>query len=299
MKKLFSVLLITIMLSTMMFSTIGEASAKRVLVSISASSQSIVKGKSFKLKAKSSIKSKFKWSTSKKSVATISKTTSKSGQYITVKGKNVGKSTIKATAKDSSKLSLTCKVTVVKKPALSKSSLYMYNSNTYKLTVKGGSGKITWSTSNNSVAKVDSSGVVTAYKAGYCYITAKRNGISMKCKVTVYAFYSDYGFKDVYDFGAAYGLKIADKYEKEDIENDAQYYLFYYDLGGRAVSATINDYEKKLESKGFEFDSQESYSYGVTDYYYIYYSNGGWLQVAVTDRGGSVVTVSVLAPLSY
>ena len=53
------------------------------------------------------------------------------------------------------------------------------------LSVYGGSGKITWKSSNSKVASVNKSGKITAKKPGTCTITAKRNGVKLKCKVTV------------------------------------------------------------------------------------------------------------------
>lgn len=52
-------------------------------------------------------------------------------------------------------------------------------------TVKGSSKKVTWTSSNRSVAAVSSSGVITAKKKGTATITAKANGVSAKCKVSV------------------------------------------------------------------------------------------------------------------
>ena len=56
---------------------------------------------------------------------------------------------------------------------------------TLKATVFGSSQKVTWSSSNKSVASVNSSGRVTAKKAGTAYIYAKANGKTAKCKITV------------------------------------------------------------------------------------------------------------------
>lgn len=63
----------------------------------------------------------------------------------------------------------------------------LYVGDTAKLTAKvtGTGKKVTWSSSNRSVATVSSSGKVTAKKNGKATITAKVNGVSAACKVTV------------------------------------------------------------------------------------------------------------------
>ena len=45
--------------------------------------------------------------------------------------------------------------------------------------------QITWKTSNKSVVSVSSNGKIRAKKAGQAIITAKANGKTKKCKVTV------------------------------------------------------------------------------------------------------------------
>lgn len=78
---------------------------------------------------------------------------------------------------------LNCKVHVVD-PKLNKTSIKLKTKKSYQLKVKQGSGKVTWRSSKNSVARVVN-GKVTAKKKGTAYITARCNGKAMKCKVTV------------------------------------------------------------------------------------------------------------------
>lgn len=54
-----------------------------------------------------------------------------------------------------------------------------------KVSVKGANSRVVWTSSNKSVATVDTKGKVTAKKAGTVTISAKANGVTAKCKVTV------------------------------------------------------------------------------------------------------------------
>ena len=109
-----------------------------------------------------------------------------------------GRATITCTAKDGSKVKAVCKITVrdkpVKKLVLNKTSATLKKGK--KLTLKVTSvvpanalnQKVNWSSSNKSVATVDSDGVVTARKKGTCVITCTaRDGsqVTVKCKITV------------------------------------------------------------------------------------------------------------------
>jgi len=62
-------------------------------------------------------------------------------------------------------------------------SIYVGRSTT--LGVVGGSGAVTWRSSNTKVATVSSTGVVKGVGAGTATITAKRNGVSTACQTTV------------------------------------------------------------------------------------------------------------------
>ena len=128
------------------------------------------------------------WSTSNKKVATVSSTGKITGQ-------KPGTCTITAKCKG---VKYTCKVTV-KKIKLSKTSVRLGRNKKITLKVTGGSGTIKWKTSKSKVATVSSKGVVKGVNPGTCYISATRNGSTVKCKITVYRVRPNFGAY-VYDY---------------------------------------------------------------------------------------------------
>lgn len=202
-------------------------------------------------------KGKTKYTSKTPSVATVSST----GK---VTGKKPGKCLIIVKNNDKSyKVAIT-----VKKPALSKSSVVVYNSDTYKLKVLGGSGKIKWKSSNKKVVTVSSKGVVKGKKAGKCTITAKRGKYTMKCKVRVPSNYEGYSIPD---FGAAYG--ITGSYSSEE-DLDMMAY--------KAKKSYIKKYRTLLKKKGFAFYDKEE---GV----YSYVNDNDELVVFIYEKGIIVV----------
>lgn len=219
------------------------------------------------------------WSSSNKSIATVDKngkvTAHKAGSvYITAKsGKAVSK----------------CKITV-KKPALSatKKSLRLGSHATLKVT--GGNGKITWSTSNKKIATVNSKGYITTKKAGTVYITAKRNGYPIKCKLTVLKPVMATSKKTLYTgFGAT--LKVTggtgkitwSSSNKKIATVNSKGYVSAKKSGTVYISAKRNGYTTKCKvtvkanTKTFNISTNvSSYSYGQPHVVAkkIYYSNG-------------------------
>ncbi|MDE6708636.1 MAG: Ig-like domain-containing protein [Oscillospiraceae bacterium] len=127
------------------------------------------------------------WSSSNTSVATVD-----SSGKVTAKGTGSATITGKFTYNGST-YSATCSVNVQGKPGISlnKSSLSMYIGDTSTLTasVTPANSTVTWSSSNTSIATVNSSGKVTMISAGSATITAsiRYNGVnySTTCSVTV------------------------------------------------------------------------------------------------------------------
>ena len=68
---------------------------------------------------------------------------------------------------------------------LNKKTLSMIPGETYTLSVKNNSSTVKWSSSKKKVAKVNSSGKITAVSPGKATITAKVNGKKYKCVVQV------------------------------------------------------------------------------------------------------------------
>lgn len=95
----------------------------------------------------------------------------------------------------------------VKQPYLTKTSLTIYAGEVYYLYVKNGNGKITWKSSDDSIAKVSTDGKITGLKAGQATITATRSGVVMKCKVTIKKVKISQSSITLYE-GQTYGLSI-------------------------------------------------------------------------------------------
>lgn len=141
---------------------------------LSKTSVTIRKGKSVTLKLNNA-PAKVTWSSANKKVAKVSS-----------KGKVTGvkKGTTTIYAKCSGK-KYSCKVTVKGDPKLNATSITLNTGKTYKLSLVDAVKSVSWSSSNKTIAKVNSKGTVTAVAAGTTYIKAKSNGKTYKCKVTV------------------------------------------------------------------------------------------------------------------
>lgn len=175
-------------------STSGKTAVCKLTVTISATKislnkkkVSIVKGKTYTLKATitpaNTVNKKVTWTSSKTSVATVDKngkvTAKKAGTAnIIVKTAN-GKTAV-------CKVTVTVPATSVKLKVKSK-SVNIGKKYTLKATMsKGSTDKLTWSTSNKKVATVDKNGVVKAVKKGTAVITVKTtSGKKATCKITV------------------------------------------------------------------------------------------------------------------
>lgn len=194
-----------------------------------------------------------KWSSSNKKVATVN------GKGV-VKGKKSG--TCKVVARFGGK-KYACKVTVVN-PRLNKKKITVYNSRSFRLKVTGGKGRIRWKSGNKKVATVSKKGMVTAIKGGTCTVTAVRNGIALKCRVTVPKHYKGY---KIPDFGALYGKR--GKFQKADGVTSVQY---------KAGKKTYQKYLAALKKKNFIFVEKSSGTW-------VYMNSAGEMVAAAYAQG--------------
>ena len=132
------------------------------------------------------------WSSSKTSVATVS-------SIGLVTAKSTGTAVITAKTADGSNLSASCNVTVKQLStsiSLNKTSATLYLDQTVQLTATVSPSNATdksvvWSSSDNSVATVTSTGLVTAIAPGNAVITATTvdgSNLSATCAITVKAY---------------------------------------------------------------------------------------------------------------
>lgn len=128
------------------------------------------------------------WESSNPTVASVDKVIDKQGKVkVIVTGKSSGTATITATANGKT---ASCAVTVNETAIVLDYDNIQVGSkgaaSRFKLsaTVTGSSRKVTWTTSDEKIAKV-SNGTVTGKSSGTATITATANNVSVSCKVTV------------------------------------------------------------------------------------------------------------------
>ena len=181
-KRLSICLVVVIVLGSVGFSSI---SANAATAKLNKTKLSLNVGKSYTLKLKN-VSGKVKWTTSKKSVATVSS----KGKVV---AKKAGSANITATNNGKK---FVCMVTVknvkAKSIAIKKSvTLTKGSSSTLKCTLKPSNvtvKKVKWSSSNSKIATVSSTGKITAKKSGIATVTATTtDGTKLKssCTVTV------------------------------------------------------------------------------------------------------------------
>ena len=156
-----------------------KITVKKPSVKAAASAKTVYVGKTSQIKVtKTGLTGKVTYTSSNKAIAAVSKT----GK---VTAKKAGTATI--TVKCGS-YKVTCKITVKKpsvKAAASVKTVFVGGTSQIKVTKAGVSGKVTYTSSNKSVAAVSKTGKVTAKKAGTATITVKCGSYKTTCKITV------------------------------------------------------------------------------------------------------------------
>lgn len=173
-RKILVSLIFAMLFSVLVPNTItGQVINVQAATKINKSKVTLIKGQTTTLKI-TGTKKKIKWSSSKTSVATVTK-----------KGKVTAKKT--GTAKIIGKVGNKKYVCVVnvQTPKLNKSKVTITAGKKYTLKLSGTNQKIKWESSKKSIATVSSKGVVTAKKAGTVKITATVMKKKYTCNVTV------------------------------------------------------------------------------------------------------------------
>lgn len=170
-KALLSFVLLLSLVFTMALGSVSVSAAPK----LNRTKVTLLKGEKATLKV-TGTRQKVTWSSSKKSVATVNS----KGQVV---AKNKGSATILAKV---SKKTYKC-VVKVETPKLSRTSLTLTEKKSCVIKLTGITVKVTYSSSNPKIARVDSKGKITAVKKGTAVITAKANTKKFTCKVTVKA----------------------------------------------------------------------------------------------------------------
>ena len=116
-----------------------------------------------------------------------------------------------------------------------------------KATVKGKNSKVTWKSSNSDIAEVNGKGKVTGKNTGKATITAKANGKTAKCTVTV---------TNTADYKNLYNEFLSESKVSAGSDVIAPDYYYMLDIDGKNVPELIvTDTQQRV---------------GATTFYYIY-----------------------------
>ena len=152
--------------------TVKKSLAKPV--TLSKKSAKVLVGSSLQLKLNNAASSKVVWKTSNKAIATVSK-----GKVVPKKS---GKVTITAVY---NKKSYKCTVVIPKPAIISSDGFTITTGKSLALKTINTKGKVTWKSSNSSVATINSLGKVTAKKTGKTTISAVVGRCTIKKNIEV------------------------------------------------------------------------------------------------------------------
>lgn len=147
---------------------------------------------------------------------------------------------------------------------LTKTSLTLYEGNTYSLKLTGTTKTVSWKSSDKSIATVSSKGKVTAVKAGQATITATASSKKYTCKLTVKEPFSakkalNNMITDVTDTGSGLIVILENKY--------------LYDFSVKATAVYYDENGNMLGKSTAENYYFESGSRCALEFYGLYDSN--------------------------
>lgn len=174
-KRLTLTVLLSLVLSTVIIVTpyVPVTVAEAATVALNKTAITVYTGNTYQLKLTGTYNT-VKWYSNDKSVTTVS-------TKGLVSGVRKGTATITATVGTKK---YTCKVTV-KSPSISSSKLTVEKAGIRTLSIVGATGKVTWKSTNTSVATVNYKGGIYAKEAGTAKIVGTYQGKSYICSVNV------------------------------------------------------------------------------------------------------------------
>lgn len=129
----------------------------------------------------------------------------------------------------------------------------LFNGEDYTLKCTGTDKKITWQTSDPTVAVVNRSGEISAIGSGQCTITAKTADDRISCKVIVPEYYPEN--YNVPDFGAYFNVPLDDYTNKGD--GATVMCTYSYDTVVSQNADWLNDYYDILQDYGYVFYDED------------------------------------------
>jgi len=245
-------------------------SDSKVTMLFGATEEAVQSTLSYKVSPEDAYDSSVTWSSSDESVVTVDQ-----NGVMTAVG--LGKATVTATSNSASSKSATCKVTVVQSVrtvTLNKSAAEIYTGDSLKLKANvlpenAETKKVTWKSSNESAATVDSKGTVKAKGPGKAIITCTATDGSKaeaKCTVTV--------IRPV---------------KKVAIDQGKRVVLFEDKTKKLTVSITPYD----ASNKAVRWSSEDSRIASVDEYGMITAKKAGTTTITATARDGSGASKSI------
>ncbi|MCR5768319.1 MAG: Ig-like domain-containing protein [Lachnospiraceae bacterium] len=170
-------------------------------------------------------------------------------------------------------------------PKLSTTKKTLYTGENFTLTLKNAKKTVKWKSSNEKVAKVNSSGKVTAIGSGTAKITAKYKSATYTCKVTVKAPHINCKSAELYVDGTLqlemFGADVV-KYESSNesvakVNNKGL--ITAIDFGKAAIAVSCSDGKTYKCSISVESTNENSVALNDLSYFYMdgkVFSNSGY-----------------------